>query len=173
VRIITYETKKGLIQSTLLEALKKVFSKIDSEIILEVEPAKTKIYKTLFEWDGTKDLNSVVVEVLGNKFSNSRILIGANDGSKYKNWCLEQCSCAKWGCSAGIISIDYSPNNARLSNQLHECLHFFDVDDCYEIKNGNAVPKPSCTDENCVMRYGIVTNTVCDNVLHQLKTWKG
>ena len=75
----------------------------------------------------------------------------------------------KWGVSwpSDKISIDHAPSEARLINQVHETLHLFDVDDCYDEESKD--PKDTCNNKLCLMRYGNNEREICDSVRQQLR----
>jgi hypothetical protein len=76
----------------------------------------------------------------------------------------------KWGVNwaKDKISFDYAPEDSRLMNQLHETLHLFGVDDCYEDRAGHPA-KVTCSNSLCFMRYGNNTSQVCAHVRRQIK----
>ena len=78
----------------------------------------------------------------------------------------------KWGVSwvSLKISIDHAPSEARLINQVHETLHLFGVDDCYDEKSKD--PKDTCNNKLCLMRYGNNEREICDSVRQQLRGTK-
>ena len=98
-------------------------------------------------------------------------MISSTVNTKYGKYCIDQISHAEYGCSEGIISIDFSPEYMRLANQLHESLHFFNVDDCYESEYPHN-PKYTCDNKSRVMRYGVDSLKVCGHVLSKLRESK-
>jgi hypothetical protein len=75
----------------------------------------------------------------------------------------------EWGINypSDKISIDYAPSRARLINQVHETLHLFGVDDCYDTESKD--PKDTCNNKLCLMRYGNNEREICDSVRQQLR----
>lgn len=166
---------------SLLRVLMKIYyyeeasSAFDHRVILELKKysdvqfskASDKLASALNKWDTRTDLNSTASEALN--YEDCRILIVCENGSKFYHWCIAQCSHAKWGCSNEYISVDYSPNGKSLYNQLHECLHFLGVVDCYEESFLEHQPKQSCDNGKCVMRYGVSSTEVCSSVQAQIQ----
>lgn len=168
MKIYTYETTKGLISKKLGDSLRSVFDKAGINYKIKIVAVNSSLKNKLDKWNGARDLNIMLLDELGYDSSGYRVLIATDIGSRFYNWCKEQCGHAEWGCSNSLVSVDYSPEECRLSSQLHECLHFFCVDDCYDEKT--LQPKSTCSTSKCVMRYGVVSLDVCSSVLSQIRS---
>jgi hypothetical protein len=162
MKILYYQTGSGLIHPELATLFSKY---VDSQLF----EAPRELKRALENWDGTAELNGMVAKKI--HFKKVRILIAADQQSKFHSWCLSQCSHAHWGCSNGYISIDYSPIQSRLYNQLHECFHFLGVKDCYAENIQGHPPKVGCDNDQCVMRFGNNHSGICSNVKTQLADW--
>ncbi|MEH6616516.1 MAG: hypothetical protein V7699_01610 [Porticoccus sp.] len=151
-------------QSKVLEVLKLA----GAENHVEFEPAGEGLRGLLESWDGQKDLLDMFLVYINCEIEGHRLFISAASDDKYKNYCLTLVSHAMWGCCISeAIAIDYSEPKSRLVNQLHETLHLFGVDDCYNLPGFN--PKSSCDDSACVMRHGSSSVGVCSSVIEQLQ----
>jgi hypothetical protein len=74
--------------------------------------------------------------------------------------------------STGFIPVDYAKPSDRLATQLHECLHFLNVDDYYVVDDPTHPAKPCSTRDDCVMLCGVNSVTVCDSVLAQISNFQ-
>lgn len=169
MKIFTYEVRKGLITDNLANNIQTVFKKAGINYNIETEPVDNNLKIKLDKWNDSTDLYSLLLIELSNKDANFRVLIATDKNSQFYKWCKSKCPQAEWGCSNKLYAIDYAPMKMRESSQLHECLHLFQVDDCYDEKT--LKPKSNCKNENCVMRYGNDKLDVCSNVLAQLKRY--
>lgn len=159
MKIYYYECLPNSIHPKLLE----LFSQYTPCELIE---APQRLTAALKAWDGKYDLGSLVSIAL--EFEDCRILILSNVDSHFHRWCTAQYCDAHWGCSNEYISVDYAPDHSRLANQLHECLHFLGVQDCYVENDPRHPPKGSCTNSSCVMRYGMSSTEICDSVAEQV-----
>lgn len=168
MKIFTYETESGLIRNELHADLARILRDAGRKDSIFLEPACDDLIASLGVWDGSIFSTVEIFESYGLNGA-ARILVATPRGSRFHAIGLNECAHADWGTSfEAFISLDYSPDDARRYNQLHECLHFFGVDDCYEEKN-QYPPKSSCDSEACVMRFGNCSVGVCSQVLLQLK----
>jgi len=167
MKIFTYETRKGLITDNLAYNIQKVFKKAGISYDINVESVNNRLKNKLDQWDVSINLDWLLLTELSNENANFRVIIATDTDSTFYKWCKSQCLHAKWGCANKLYAIDYAPVKKRESSQLHECLHLFDVDDCYDEKTLN--PKPKCNNEDCVMRYGNDKLDICSNVTAQIK----
>jgi len=87
---------------------------------------------------------------------------------KLKNYA--KLSHAGWGfCSNDFLAFNYAPPEFRIRNLVHESLHLFSVNDCYD---KDLKSKSSCDNPKCIMRYGqsAVSIEICSSVKNQLKS---
>jgi hypothetical protein len=80
---------------------------------------------------------------------------------------------AGWGfCSDAFLAFNYAPPECRIRNLVHESLHLFSVNDCYDENTGK--PVSSCDNPKCIMRYGqsAVSIEICSSVKFQLKDYE-
>ena len=134
---------------------------------LRVAPLPRDLVAILSEWDAGH-LEIFVWDRMNPRHRrDSRILLSTGEDPRFRAWCLTECSSAHWGCSGGFIAVDFAPTKHRLENQLHEVLHVFGAEDCYD--RVTLEPLPSCTDTRCNMRYENPSTVVCSTVLEQLE----
>ncbi len=169
MKIYTYETNSGLLQDDLKSRLESILHNAEPSLVIELAQIPKGLKDALQTWEIGSCICDLIFKHLGNDSTNYRVLISTDKHSSLYKWCKKQKGLGDWGFSNEFISIDYSPVSGRSSNQLHECLHFFGVKDCYRINDKN--PKLSCDCKLCVMRYGIITKKVCNHVLTQIKKW--
>ncbi|WP_296697980.1 hypothetical protein [Thiocapsa sp. UBA6158] len=136
-----------------------------SEVCVEeMDPEFTAL---LCAWDGASDLMDHLFPLLHDT-SNTRLLLSVPDQQKYKAYCKKLTGIAEWGCCLSeTIAIEFAPASRRLLVQLHETLHLFGIDDCYQ--PASQFPKESCDLPTCLMRYETPSSHVCKNVLRQLR----
>lgn len=164
--ILTYETIPGRISEDYRNALSQVLSASGSDHTVEFREADEELAGKLEGWKETESLLSLFAEYAEDT-TNTRLLIAAPNQGKFKNHCLSEASHAQWGCCLSeTIAVEYSPDENALETQLHESLHLFGVDECYE--ESTLQPKPSCLNTRCVMRYGVQSTEVCQSVQQQL-----
>lgn len=164
MNIYYYESEPGLTDGLLLPLLKQYTS-------VNYVPLPEGPKTALDNWNGSEDFRYTTI----SKFSltpDDRVLITTPKSSPLEKWCVKDCSHALWGWSDGTFSVIYTEPPVRLSTQFHECLHFLGVDDCYVIDDPAHPAKPSCTRDDCVMRYGVNSLKVCDSVLTQINNFQ-
>jgi hypothetical protein len=162
MKIYYYESQHNLIHPQLLDLFRQYTP-------CELIEAPQQLKEVLDSWDGMEDLVSIVANAIN--FEDCRILITTNSNSYFQEWCIAQYCGALWGCSNEYISVDYAPEHGRLANQLHECLHFLGVKDCYVESDPEHPPKASCTNPTCVMRFGVNSTEVCKSVIDQVQQY--
>jgi len=167
MRIITYQTEGGEIDSSYGEILQRILDSSDAEIELKFESAGHKLEDLFNSWDGKSNLIYELIDLFPDS-TNIRILISTTSTSKFANYCKSELGHAAWGCClGGFVAVEYSPD-ARLTTQLHESLHLFGVEECYD--ESTLKPLESCTNDRCLMRYGVRSNSVCSSVCSQLRS---
>lgn len=164
MKIQTYGPVSGLFEPQLSKWLLKA----EATIPLKVCSAGPSLQAMLDAWDGQADLLRLVACQFGDTTA-TRLLISASDNHSFKAWCENLLGHARWGCCLSeTIAIEYAPRGYALSTQLHEGLHLFGVDECYNEANPSQA-KPACDNERCLMRYGSSHLEVCSSVLEQLR----
>jgi hypothetical protein len=123
----------------------------------------------IFEgWNGSDDLALTLATHCGDT-TNIRFLISESGSNRFRSYCLSQAPRALWGCClTGFIAVEYAPENARLVTLLHESLHLFDVDECYDEVTHKK--KDTCTGSTCLMQYGVVSTDACSNAISQIRS---
>ncbi len=165
--IVTYETIQGRISNEYRKLLRDIIYTPEGKQTLTFQKASNKLRNKLNNWTGDQCLMSLVSECYEDT-TNIRFLISAPNESKFKNYCKKIIGHAGWGCCIGeAIAIEYSPTNSGIETLLHESLHLFGVNDCYH--EDNLLPKSTCTNPHCLMRYGNTTTEVCRSVKEQIQ----
>lgn len=170
MKLFFYEADENTLASEWAVELRRILSKAGLGAV-DIAPVDEELAVAFNQWDGKTDINSLVYHYVDDHNLDyiPLVLVTSNEGSKYHAYSKQEVGVADWGCwLAGPISVAYSTPSASLATQLHETLHLFNVDDCYD-KDNQCLPKAQCADENCVMRYGKVSNQVCSSVLAQLR----
>lgn len=166
MKIITYETIEGVIEPEWHRLISSFLGQAGL-MDLEISPASHELKDLLINWNGKDDLLWVFACHVGDT-THTRLFISSPNQKKYKNYCKYQVGHAEWGCClGGTVALDYSPAKYRLTNQLHEALHLFGVDDCYD--QSTQKPLDSCKEPDCLMRYGVQSTKICSSVLSQLR----
>jgi len=120
----------------------------------------------LRSWDGQGDLLGQLTEYIPDT-SATRLLLCVPQDHPFMRWCKTKANHADWGCCISeFIAVEYAPSKNRLVTQLHESLHLFGVDECYD--EYSLQPKNTCDLTECLMRYGSHSPAACTSVLQQL-----
>lgn len=168
MKIITYETEPSLLRHELASDLERILHLANCDTQICIEPASEAIVDSLESWDGSPDSTARIFEMHGLE-GEARVLVATTEYSRLFAIGKTALPHAHWGASFdSFISLDYAPDDARRFTQVHESLHFFGVNDCYNESPGFP-PKSTCDNERCVMRYGNVSVDVCSEVLRQLR----
>ena len=166
MKIITYETEDDAISPDWEGNLRRILGQAGMRD-LEVTRAPDELRDLLTNWNGTDDLVMLFAEYQKLDTRHTRLFISSPNQEKYKVFCESIVEHAKWGCCfSEVVAVDYSRVEDRLTTQLHETLHLFGVDDCYHPESTRALD--SCDDDECLMRYGENSTTICSSVLSQL-----
>jgi len=170
MEIYFFETVPGLLNPSLKKELEKYTSKVNLTKLDEESIEIISIFLSSEDSSFDSLSNSLIMHLdeQNRDIENQKILILCDNMSAFFNNRSEYLNHAVWGYSNGFISVDYSPSHAKLANQLHECLHFLKVDDCYEESIVGNPAKEECDNPNCVMRYGQTTIDICTRVKEQL-----
>jgi hypothetical protein len=167
MKIFTFESGDGRLASGLNSHLSRLLAKATPPISISVERADSGLAAVLMSWNGIDNLELRLVDHFQDT-SNIRVLVSASDCERFRSYCLTKASQAKWGCCLiGLVAVEYAPAPAQLATQLHESLHLFKVDECYD--EHSLEPKPECTNRKCLMRYGIISTEVCSSVIKQIQ----
>ena len=155
-----FEKNKGSVHVRWESSLRGVLGKSTADLDLEVIQAPQELQKSLLNWELTGDISLINKPEYFN--DEKRLFIPGAIGF-YKQQCLKEAPHAHHGCClwGEYIAVEY-----KLSTQLHECLHLFRVNECYNPQTRE--PIPECTNDQCVMRYGVISTEVCSHVLEQL-----
>ena len=170
--IYTHEIGNGHIDTKLNTALKNCMISAKVKINFEIKCVPRMLRLVLEKWTLDQDIDNLVLQLepFANIISENRVLIATDNNSSFAKWCKSQNPKAFWGCNLEFISIDYAPRENRLFSQLHESLHLFGVDDCYEATT-ECRPKKNCDNSDCVMRYGATSEKICKRVGSELKKY--
>jgi hypothetical protein len=136
-------------------------------IDIRIRPVPEGLRMKLEQYEESLDLSAVIAIHFDLDTKYNKVFIATQGDTSFKKWCIAQCGHAYWGCSTEIVAVDYSPDDRKRVVQLHECLHLLGVDDCYD--EARKSPKPTCTNNKCVMRYEPSSTEACVEVLKQLK----
>jgi hypothetical protein len=171
--IYTYEMDNGHIETKLEQVLQNCMIFAGVTINLKIKSVPKMLGETIQKWTKDQDLVKLVSDNLKDDYFRDRVLIATDKESLLSQFCREKLPHAEWGYSyQGYVSIDYAPQKFRLFSQLHECLHFFGVDDCYEAGTGHEPKaKANCDTADCVMRYGSKSVKICRRVVSELKKY--
>jgi hypothetical protein len=128
---------------------------------------RPELHSLVASWDETTDLLEKLLNLYPD-ISDTRFLLFSPDSLRFRAWCQNKARHAQWGCClGGVVAVEYANLSVRLVTQLHETLHAFGVDECYD--ETSFLPRTSCNVATCFMRYGIDSTEVCNNVLDQLR----
>ncbi len=175
--IYVYQEKKGLLHPAFKDRLSDILESCLGSTPLDLLP-----YPAIFA-NAINSANAPLDYVAAATLVNDAIIAVKNYVSDRPNYFFlgvfnkpsgMQRALTKLGYQWGVswpedkISFDYAPEDSRLMNQLHETLHLFGVDDCYEDRAGYPA-KVTCSNSLCFMRYGNNTSQVCAHVREQIK----
>lgn len=118
--------------------------------------------------DPLSRIGSAAMRQLGDDTRQYRVLVLAPPQGLLASACKND---GLWGCSNGFVSAEYASPSEALATALHESLHLFGVDDCYDDLSEGKDPLPSCDKDDCVMRYGVVSDCICTCVGKQLRSF--
>lgn len=167
LRMVTLYTY-GEVHPEFKERLNEFVRSADPESVLEVEPVPLCLAETIVNWDGQSDPIDAILRVVSDT-SQIRLLCAVDSDSILARWSIANLPHAVWGCvHAGLLAVEYAPAPSALVTQLHEALHCLGVNDCYD--EATLMPKESCLDEECLMRYGATGLTACERVTLQLRS---
>ena len=150
--------------------LRKILEQGGYDGVLEINAADSWVSQCLNDYDGNLDLQFHILSAAMDKAQSQHRLFYPGLNPDFRHFFKKYVPHAKYGMAfPEHIAVEYAPPDHQLSTQLHETLHLFDVDDCYDPDTRAA--KPNCTNPKCLMLYGISTTVVCDNVLEQLRSF--
>lgn len=163
--ILTYDYGSGRISEEYKNALIQILAISKYNNALEFKEVDQGLAKQIDAW--------VEAGILLDEFAinfdtaSTRLIIANANNIKLKEYCLSKAGNAQWGCCISeSIAIEYAPQNKSMEVQIHESLHLFGVDECYE-KN-SLKPKSVCNNKKCVMRYDVPSLAVCHSVKRQI-----
>lgn len=166
MKILTYETQENSVSPKWSDSIQNILIQAGISDLV-ITPVSKEFQEALNRWNGVDDLLMLFTEHVPDN-THTRLFISAPNQQKYRTYCIKEADHARWGCCLGnVIAIEYAPLSARLPTQIHETLHLFGVDECYD--ESTRTPKDSCNDPECLMRYGVQSTKVCKNVLLQLR----
>ena len=167
MKIITYETENGQVLQETKAALIQIFTDTKHDQTLDFVEPDEGLKRKLATWNGSESILVLFAEHMVDA-SETRMLISATDSEVFKEHCLLEAGNVKWGCCLGgeVIAVEYAPYLFRKYVQLHEALHLFGADECYNEET--TITKPSCDTDSCVMRYEPKSIKVCSVVKKQL-----
>lgn len=166
MKILTYETQENSILPEWSDNIQNILKQA-GVYDLEITSVSKQLQGVLNRWNGIDDLLTLFAEHVPDN-TDTRLFISAPNQPNYRDYCIKQAGHAKWGCCLSqAIAIEYAPLNSKLTTQIHETLHLFGVGECYD--ESTLIPKDSCTEPKCLMRYGTQSIKVCKNVLMQLQ----
>jgi len=169
MKIYVYETEKGLLHSSYKTKLLSILGALPPKQNIEILPFNNNLKQALENSIMLYDFQEYIYSLYDDS-SSVRFLICATKNDKYQEWVASEESEA-WGrCWDDFIAIEFAPKNNRLAVQLHESLHFFYVDDCYDETNNRKVKK-SCRNEECLMHFHPDSCVPCEEVFDQLRNW--
>jgi hypothetical protein len=169
--IYTCKLNNGHIETKLEQALQNCMIFAGVTINFEIKTVPGKLDEAIRKWTKDQDLVNLVLQHLDDELLIHRVMIATDRKSLLAQFCRDKLPHAKWGFSYGYVSIDYAPREFSLFSQLHECLHFFGVEDCYDETTSTCRPQPNCDNPDCVMRYGIRSEEICSKVVSELKKY--
>jgi hypothetical protein len=156
----------GQVHQDFEESLQGILRRSKRNSPLTLEAAQGELGDFLSSWDGRGDFLCGVVAFLPDTLS-TRLLLSVSADSAITRWCKEQVPHAEWGCCvSNAVAVEYAPDSHCLVTQLHEALHLFGVDDCYDAASLD--PRNTCSLATCLMRYGVQSKEVCNDVYAQL-----
>jgi hypothetical protein len=169
MKVITYEQEKSIISERFYSEINQILKMALPNYVLSFIKADENFKQSLEAWDG----KSCLISLTMNHYRDTtaiRFLFSASESSKFKKYCIAEAGHAAWGCCLSkTIAVSYAPKQNELVTQVHESLHLFGVEECYEEYIQGFPPKNSCNNEQCVMRYGSNSIEVCESVLEQLR----
>ena len=180
MEILIYQHNSNLSFDDYQSALTGLISESCPNLVVDFQPVDLALADFLEGWlTGQHDEDPVthfVDLILGSswKVPEKRLLVDVSSATsalkdKIKSWGRNPV--ADWGFSLPPIVFNYAPLEFRTRNLVHESLHCFQVDDCYDefLKS-----KSSCDNTNCIMRYGqsAVSIEICSSVESQLKVYE-
>ena len=150
--------------------LRKILEQGGYDGVLEINAADSWVSQCLNEYDGNSCLQGHINDARMSKAQSQHRLFYPGLNPDFRHFFKKHLLHAKYGMAfPGFFAVEYAPPGDQLSTQLHETLHLFEVDECYDPDTKAA--KPSCTNPECLMLYGKPTTVVCDNVLEQLRSF--
>jgi hypothetical protein len=160
-----FEKNTGSVHELWERSLRNILRLASSDINLEIRLAPEEFQSAINQWENSGEIFAISGPEFFNK--EQRLFIpGASEF--YKQHCLNEAPHALYGCClwGKYIAVEYAPDEHKLSTQLHESLHLFGVDECYDPHT--LKPVDECVSGKCVMRYGVSSTEVCSHVLSQL-----
>lgn len=168
IKVLEYADQGCSVSERAKDNLRSIIRAIDKDCSITFEPVRNQVVKALvgFNYQTHSDLSSYLISQFFNDTKFMRIFIATHNSSPFADWIKTERPSAFWGGSNGFISVDYSPDNAKEANQLHELLHLFGANDCYK-NNGRAV-REECDDDLCVMRWGVNSDQICSEAKKEI-----
>ena len=180
MEILVYQHDSNLSLDDYQSAITGLISESCPNLAVDFQPVGLALGEFLegwLAWQHDEDpywyfLDSILG--LPETWPEKRLLVDASNATgalKDKIKSLGGNSAANWGFYRDIIAWNYAPLEWRVRNLVHESLHCFGVDDCYD---EDLKPKSSCDNAKCVMRYGqnAVCIEICSSVKDQLKRYE-
>ena len=160
-----FERNTGSVHKQWEKSLRSILKQAAVDVNLTIAEAPEEFLAAIRRWERTENISVIS----GPEFFNEENRLFIPGASKfYKQYCLHEAPHAHYGCClwGEYIAVEYAPYEYKLSTQLHESLHLFGVDECYDPQT--LKPVTECTNNQCVMRYGVNSTEICSHVLEQL-----
>ncbi len=165
MKIVTF----GKIHSDFEKSLREILQRANCHEPVWLEPVDCDLEKFLSDWTGQGDLLYEVTKFVPDTTS-TRLLLTVPWTSAVGFSCRREEPTAEWGCCISeAIAVEYAPPGYRLATQLHEALHLFGIDECYD--PASLKPVSTCSLASCLMRYGAQSTEVCPYVNLQLRAF--
>lgn len=163
--------KRGVEPHPLWEChLREILEMTGCELFLDITDVSSWVGDIIDSWDGVSCIQTLLYEKSSDIGQHDLKFFFPEAEIKLKNYFVCNIPHARWGAAyPQFLAAEYAPSERRLSTQLHETLHLFGVDDCYCSITHQS--KSSCKDQDCLMRYGISSTLVCDDVLEQIRNF--
>ena len=152
----------------LQELMKYPPLEVDCEIAILPANIRKKIAKDLSH-QKFKDCANQMYCTLGEEASKDRppprLLICCNHDHCLAKKCRDASPTAKWGLANWDPYAHFA--NLAVAYKLdsecaiwHELLHILGADDCYDMRDPDANPGPTCEHDQCIMQYAATTAIV-------------
>jgi|GEM_PF-2035525 hypothetical protein len=178
MKIVTYQYNSNRSLDTYQTVFAELIAQRAAHFPIEFEAADSTVANFLDGWlEGRHDQDPLFHLFESSMGPNgedlaTRYIIdidGVSSDLKFKLKEYANLPHAEWVfCHSSFLAINYAPSSSRILNLVHESLHLFGVDDCYD--ELSLQPKSICNNSSCVMRYGqkLVSLEICDSVREQL-----